>query len=235
MNSKGFSLVEVLATLAIAGIVSAGIYGVYIAQNRSYVVQSQVVETQQDIRFVKDIVAKDVRLAGLQDPRNKVDTPPGFIDPTNATSLHLTMDRTGGEGDGTDNDGDGTVDEPDEAMYPDGAVDDVGEEITYTLDGTKLVRSSNGVDQILADNIEQLEFYYTLKDGSQTTTPAETDFEDIRSVQVAILARTEHSLPASVGNPTFTSPSGVDWTPAGNDGYRRRMLVTTVRCRNLGL
>ena len=238
MYQKGFSLVEVLITMAIAGIVSAGIFAVYSAQNRSYMVQSQVVETQQDIRFVKDILARDIRMVGLQDPRNEVDPTPGFIAPTNATSLHFTLDRTGGETDGVDNDGDGMIDAADaadEATYPDGDVDDVGEEITYTLNGAQLVRSAGGVNQVLADNIEQLEFYYGLSDGSQTTTPAATDLENIRTVQIALLARTAHSLPNSVGNPTFTSPSGVDWTPTSNDGYRRRMLVTTVRCRNLGL
>ena len=43
-----------------------GIYRFFSAATRSYTVQDQVVEVQQDIRFAMEIILKDLRMAGFQ-------------------------------------------------------------------------------------------------------------------------------------------------------------------------
>jgi type IV pilus assembly protein PilW len=84
-----------------------------------------------------------------------------------------------------------------------------------------------------AENIEEIEFLYTLADGTDATAPANPS--EIRSVQITILARAEHEDSKFSNSKTYyTTPLGVDWGPY-NDGFRRRLLSTTVKCRNMGL
>ncbi len=65
LNVKGITLIELLVAFVIGGIVVAGIYRVFIAQSRAYVVQDQVVEVQQNIRGAMEILLKDLRMAGF--------------------------------------------------------------------------------------------------------------------------------------------------------------------------
>jgi len=64
-TKKGITLIELLVALVIGGIIIAGIYRVFIAQGRAYVVQDQVVETQQNIRSAMEILLRDLRMAGF--------------------------------------------------------------------------------------------------------------------------------------------------------------------------
>lgn len=75
--------------------------------------------------------------------------------------------------------------------------------------------TGNG-DQIVAENIEDLQFRYTLTDGSVTDSP--TNPEDVRVVSASIKARTK--MPDA---------------QLSNDGYRRRELASVIKVRNLGL
>jgi type IV pilus assembly protein PilW len=64
-NIKGITLIELLVALVIGGIIIAGIYRVFIAQGKAYVVQDQVAETQQNIRSAMEIILRDLRIAGF--------------------------------------------------------------------------------------------------------------------------------------------------------------------------
>jgi type IV pilus assembly protein PilW len=86
----------------------------------------------------------------------------------------------------------------------------------------------------LIENIEELEFYYTLEDGTQTTTPTAAQFEKIRTVQINILVRADQPDEEFTYNYTYTTDAGTNWGPY-NDNLRRRLLTTTVQFRNLGL
>ncbi len=83
-----------------------------------------------------------------------------------------------------------------------------------------LVKNDNtgSGNQIIADNIENLQFRYTLADGSVTDSPANP--EDIRIVSASVKARTK--MPDAD-------------TQLNSDGYRRRELTSVVKVRNLGL
>lgn len=65
IKNKGFTLVEILVSLAILGIVLAGIYSVYNMQHKSYIVQEQVAEMQQSERVALQMITRDLRMAGL--------------------------------------------------------------------------------------------------------------------------------------------------------------------------
>ena len=65
LNVKGITLIELLVALVIAGIIIAGIYRLFVAQTRAYVVQDQVVEVQQNIRSAMEILLRDLRMAGF--------------------------------------------------------------------------------------------------------------------------------------------------------------------------
>ena len=63
-NNRGLTLIELLIVFLVGGIIVAGIYRVFVAQSRAYIVQDQVVEVQQNIRVATEVLMKDLRMAG---------------------------------------------------------------------------------------------------------------------------------------------------------------------------
>lgn len=230
-EKQGFSLVEMMIAVALSGIVIATIYGAYNLQKKTSVAQDQVVMMQQNLRIAMSYIAHDLRHAGARVDRNTHDAScnvggtggmayPGFHTAT-ATTIGFSMDLDGdGLCDGTPGTG-----KPRENviynLYNSGGV--------QTL-GVKNPSTNTGV----AASIEAIEFYYTLEDGTQTLAPAASEFDDIRSVQVSILARAEQVDPRFVNDGTYTTASGASWGPY-NDNIRRRLLISTVYCRNMGM
>jgi prepilin-type N-terminal cleavage/methylation domain-containing protein len=64
-KDQGVTLIELLIVMVIAAILVAGIYSLFITQQRSYYVQDQVSGVQQDARVALDIMARDIRMAGF--------------------------------------------------------------------------------------------------------------------------------------------------------------------------
>lgn len=60
----GFTLIEILVSLAISGIVLAGIFFVFDSSNKSYILQEDIARVQQNIRIAKYYIEKDLRMAG---------------------------------------------------------------------------------------------------------------------------------------------------------------------------
>lgn len=108
--------------------------------------------------------------------------------------------------------------------------------VTYNLDGMGIEREIEvngsidvpGDEGVIAENIEDLEFYYTLEDGSRTTNPA--DPEDVRAVGVSVIARAAVETEGT-GNQNFTSLSGAAWNY--HDGFQRQIAKASVKCRNM--
>ncbi len=238
-NSSGFSLAEVLIALLLTGVVSTAIYQVYISQNKSYVAHEQVAEMHQNLRAAMYMMTREIRMAG-HDPTQ--DASAG-ISNAGANTIRFTMDIAGGDSDSIDNDADGLFDEPDEATFGDGAiVAGDGEDITYVhydsdspADGVPdaLGRDTGGGIQLLADNIDALDFVYLDADGNVAANVAE-----IRAVQITLVARADFRDPEYINNTVYQNqrPGATDtiYTAPG-DGYRRKRLTTQIRCRNLGL
>lgn len=98
--------------------------------------------------------------------------------------------------------------------------------ITYSLEDFEGKRSLMRNDNItgaqpLAENIELLQFTYTLADGTVfvgTVPGGPSEIRKIRMVQVTIRARTDRNDPELGG---------------GGDGFRRRTLTSNIQLRNL--
>lgn len=210
-DKRGFTLVEVMVALAISGIVLASIYSAFQSQQNSYVVQDQVTGMQQSVRAGLDMMIREIRLAGY-DPDG---TGEYNVLAATANSFNFTAD-----------------------VNDDGGVPGVGETFLYELYDTGERNDANQIifglrrtpgGSAVAENIEQLEFVYLDEDNNVTA-----DLDEIRSVVISILAKAERPDRNFFNPQLYVSFSGTIWGPY-NDNFRRRLLIQTVNCRNMGL
>jgi type IV pilus assembly protein PilW len=212
MNTPGFTMVELLVAMAISLLAMAAIYSTFLTQQKSYRVQGEVAAMQQNLRAAMFYMQREIRMAGC-DPYNSGGI--GFIT-ANSNLIRFTEDVVGN-----------TPGSP-----PDGDTDDSNEDITYNLvdsdgDGDNdLVRKG----QLVAQNIDALNFVYLDADGNTTTT-----LNDIRSVQITIVAKTGRNTLAAKNNVVYYNQQGTTILGAQNDNFSRRRLTTVIKCRNLGL
>jgi prepilin-type N-terminal cleavage/methylation domain-containing protein len=64
-GSKGLSLTELLVALVISSILIAAVYRTFISQQKTYVVQEQVVDMQQNARTAIGRMMREIRMAGF--------------------------------------------------------------------------------------------------------------------------------------------------------------------------
>jgi len=105
-----------------------------------------------------------------------------------------------------------------------------------TDDATRpcLVRKNLGDDtgyQVVAENIDNLQFRYQLNDGTWTNDPTGNQFR-VRAVEVLLVARTAF---AQRGYRDTSSITFGTETISVNDSYRRKTLNSLVKTRNVGL
>jgi len=239
---NGFTLVELLVAMVLAGVVMAGIYSAYYSQQKSHLAQEQVAAMQQNLRAAMYFMERELRMAG-HDPTGDANAGIQAGD-ADFNSVKFTLDLTGGESDGIDNDHDGAVDESDEASLSDGDCNDSNEDISYSLsdsdgDGDNdLDRNGN----LLAENIDALDFVYldgasppnVLNDpGTGNVTAA--NIAQIRSVQITMVARTARGDPGFTNSETYQNQQGANIYTAPGDSFRRMVLAMHIKCRNLGL
>jgi type IV pilus assembly protein PilW len=224
-KNSGVTLTELLIALALTGIVAGAIYNIFISQGKAYTIQSEVAEMQQNLRAGIFMMEREIRMVGY--------------DPTRAADAQILTAAPGQLEFTADLNGDGDTDDPNEHMI-------------YTLydtdaDGTSDALGRNDVNsgagtQLLAENIDQLNYVYL--DGSRnalndmTTSVDSAVLPDIRSIQVTMVARSGAIDSNYTDNETYQNqnPGGseVIYTAAG-DNFRRRLLSTEIKCRNLGL
>ncbi|MGW8145146.1 MAG: prepilin-type N-terminal cleavage/methylation domain-containing protein [Anaerolineales bacterium] len=224
-RNNGVTLTELLIALALTGIVAGAIYKIFISQGRAYTVQSEVAEMQQNLRAGVFMMEREIRMAGY--------------DPTRAANTEILTAAPGDLEFTADLNGDGDTDDPSEHM--------IYTHYDTNADGTSDALGRNDVNagagtQLLAENIDELNFVYL--DGSRnalndmTTSVAPADLPNIRSIQVTMVARSGIIDPEYNDNNTYQNqhPGGseVIYTAPG-DNFRRRLLTTEIKCRNLGL
>lgn len=64
-KNKGLTLIELLVALVITAILVAGIYRTFIGQQKTYTVQEQVVDMQQNMRAGINRMMREIRMAGF--------------------------------------------------------------------------------------------------------------------------------------------------------------------------
>lgn len=233
-NSKGFTLIELMIAMAISGIVMACIYAAYEMQVKSQITNQALVDMQQEMRAAMFLMERDLRMAGYDPTENAK----AEISEIRANSVTFSMDVAGGEADGLDNDNDASVDEADEAGFPDGDLDDGNEVIRYVheidADGTPYLGRSMGGGAVspVAYNIDALNFVFLDENGNPTG-----DRTQIKAIAITLVGRSGKDVPVLFfkhqDNTVYRNQQGDVILAAQNDNFRRMMLSTVVKCRNL--
>ncbi|WP_417913954.1 prepilin-type N-terminal cleavage/methylation domain-containing protein [Candidatus Electronema sp. JM] len=226
LASSGFTLVEIMISLVLSSFVIAGVYGVYSIQQRSYKTQGQVADLQQQLRSALDFITRDIRMVGYN--------PGGVcsVNPTTYGILNMGVDNFSFEYCGLE---DNTW-----KLHT----------VTYSLEGSRLMRNlqvqdSPGQQQAVAEGIDAIEFRYLQGNsppGHPELPPPEADLaKDTRIIQLSILIRSLYPDPYYKDTITYLPASGKAWTRTSgsgnppNDNYQRRLLVTSIELRNVGL
>ena len=248
-QETGLTLVELMIALFISGLVMVAVVAIYHAQSRGYARHDDVADIQQNLRGALAVLPMEIRLAGC-DPEETGE--PKVLAATR-NRLQFTLDVRGNATNA--NSADGDTDDVDENIgytltarnnttnnpVPadsdnNGIIDSGGADWNWGINITPALGRQTGGGggfQPLADNVEAIEFNYILANGSTTLAPSGSDLNDIRSVQVSLLARTSNPTPDFVHTASYTTASGAVWTPP-QDNFRRRLILTTIHCRNLG-
>jgi type IV pilus assembly protein PilW len=229
MLRNGFTLIELMIAIVIFSIASAALYASYQHQQDSYLIQEQVTDMQQNLRAGMFFLTQGIKIAGY--------------DPTEHAGAARHKENRAGVAEfkfAVDENDNGTIENAEKIRYAlsrDANRDGRADRFPCNL-GRE--HGSGGL-QPIAENVEALEFFYYLADGTTSTNPPSP--AEIRSVDVSLLVQTQNTIkghrdtavyfPAS--NPGHVIGAGKKvWGPF-NDGYRRKLLITNVTCRNLGL
>jgi len=144
MRADGFTLVELLVALMVAGLVLTATFGFLHQAQQSYLLAVARLEAQQSVRVALERMAREIQTAGF-DPTGA--DFPAIVDPA-PTSFTIQKDLSG-----------------------DGVIDDTGETVTYLLRGTTLRRNAGGGAQPVIEGVQALAFTYLDADGAPTTLP----------------------------------------------------------------
>ena len=219
--NQGFTIVELLVAMVVALLAMGAIYSTFLSQLKSYVVQEETSAMNQNLRIALFYVQREIRMAGC-DPTGNANAK---IITANASSINFTEDVRG------------DLDESDS----DGDTDDANEDITYRLKANNLVKNTGSGNQLVVQNIDALDFVYL--DGSSppnvlnpvgSSVPDES-LDQIRSVEVTMVARTDRITLASKNNNAYFNQRGWQILGPQNDSFSRRRLSVWIKCRNLGL
>jgi type II secretory pathway pseudopilin PulG len=72
LYQKGLTLIELMVALAICFIVIGAVYRTFTSQQRTYTIQDQMAEAQQNARVAMNILMRDLRMAGHGKPEGNV-------------------------------------------------------------------------------------------------------------------------------------------------------------------
>ena len=207
-HNRGFSLIELLISMAILGILLAAIATIVYSQNKHHAAQNEIVEMQNNARMAMDFVTRTMR--GLD--RNATDAMLAaegcwynewsMTEGENLSNLTFITDET---------DFGGRIDTH-WFMVRTGT--DVGVDGANTLiyglkkDGGVLPGYERGTRQPLALNITYFSLRRMNEDGTYLTYPKD-DFVDAEKIRIIIEAETENKLPTTGKKAAITLKSYV--------------------------
>ena len=171
----GFTLINLLVSMGISGIVLSAVTTTFVSQSQSYDAQEQVVEMQQNARAAMDIMTREIRMAGYS--------------PTGASlvGVHHHSDKIHIRADITGN----------------GNTNDPNEDIKYSYDAANLriERDAKAGIQPFADNIQVFTMAYFDNNGNATTNSA--DIRQIQITITARTAERDLNYPFNGGYHTY--------------------------------
>lgn len=169
-SACGFTIVELLISMAIGLIIITALTSTFVTQRQSYDVQQQITAAVQMARAAMDMMSREIRLAGY-DP-----TGAGFNGiPYDTSQLQVLADLDG-----------------------DGATTSSNENIAYAFYGeTDQIKrkTGNGYFQPFAEDAQAFSFDYLDSEGNSTYISA-----DIRQVRISLTIRTEKPDPEYSSN-----------------------------------
>lgn len=171
-HQAGYTLIELMVALSIGGFLLYSINGVLIGQQKSFVLQEQIVDMQEGVRIATTLMNREIRMAGY-DPTGTANARIVLADPD---TIRLTSDLDG--------DGD-TLDSNENIAYS-----------VYELGGIKKLGRTVGTGpgispQPVLEHIESLAFVYRSADGTILTPPlVPAQMSQIRKIELTITART---------------------------------------------
>ena len=103
------------------------------------------------------------------------------------------------------------------------------------------MKNTGGGNQLVVQNIDALDFVYL--DGSSSpnvmnpggSSVPDESLDQIRSVEVTIVARTDRNTLASKNTNAYFNQRGWQILEPQNDNFSRRCFSVWINCRNLGL
>ena len=137
-SNRGLTLVELMIAVAISGIVAGAIFTAFQSQQKSYLIQDQVAEMQQNLRAAMDIMVREIRMAGY-DPQGSngfgiIDIQPRDV----ANNFNAGLVGNGAFEFTADFDDNGTV--------------SGGETISYSICDFPIVTGGDGINDLGRDN-----------------------------------------------------------------------------------
>jgi type IV pilus assembly protein PilW len=169
----GFTLVEMMVSMAISLVVLAAIAGTFTVQTRQNSAEEQNGQMQQNVRGALDLMIREIQMAGYKPAGGSFNG----IETSTSTTLRIKLDLNSS--------GDETDEATDDISY---SSDSSTGLITRTLNNT-------GSSATVADNITAFSFTYLDANGASTTTNTA-----VRRVTINITARTEKPDPGYTTN-----------------------------------
>jgi type IV pilus assembly protein PilW len=231
-SRSGFTLIELMVAMFISTVVIGLIVATLFSQQKNHVTQDALVDMQQSMRAAFEVMGSDLKMAGYDPTGNAGAT---FL-VADRSELQLQMDLNG-DGDFTNIGPPVTPDTGELIRYAltndadrDGVADGTPCDLGRELDGSGL--------QVLAENIDSLNFVYFDRNGTVLPTPV-ADRSQISSVQVTIIARSGRTVPVLFirhhDTTVYHNRQGATVLSAPNDDFRRFAIMHEFKCRNLQL
>jgi len=216
MKDSGFSLVELLVAIVIGGIIISAAYMLFISNQRTYIIQDELVSIQQTIRPAAEYISKHIRIAGLDPDQTGLF---GIRDATNST-IEFSFDRV--------NDGLG--------IPLQGVLEPTDEIKAFRVLNSELQEMDQATNtwETIAENVEVLNFVYLNSNGNVIIDPAANQGA-IRTVEISIIGVSRNPVPRYTNNNSYVNLQGTEILAPQNDNFVRMMFSETVQCRNLGL
>ena len=173
-KEQGFTLVELLISMAMGLIITTALSSTFLLQNDAYEAQNQIIDVVQTTRTALDMMSREIRMAGYN-PQGAAFVFDGIT--YNSDELRIKADL----------DGNGAL--------------SGNEDITYLHDAeTNQIQRKTGSDEFqpFAENIQAFNFEYLDRSGNATTVT-----EDIRQMRLSITVKSE-DITRTYGYQTFT-------------------------------